>query len=290
MLCGSLLHVFNSCPDRDKAGAKQVFFQNLFAHKPGLRKNPVRPDEMVPGFASSPPPLQSFPFTTSHAAQNVNNALPPPAPVPFPNPPSILRHTSVSQPPDMVPTAPLVTVDTATPSPAVASTATKRVRYFVSLAKSFSQHVHDKPPLPPMPISIDNGLPHITFSLGWTHDGAELCGLMDTCGALNTGYLPFHQWIMSTNPEVVAEYLEFNAANPFEPVKLGGAIRDPEGFALEHHGNLSAFGNSSTSVTASFFGYSTATVAAHQLTHSFNWKLCLSSACCCLLLLLFLAL
>jgi hypothetical protein len=91
-----------------------------------------------------------------------------------------------------------------------------------------------------MPISIDNGLPHITFSLGQTHAGAELCGLMDTCGALNTGYLPFHQWIMSTNPEVVAEYLEFDDANPFEPVKLGGAIRDPAGLALEHHGDLTA--------------------------------------------------
>jgi hypothetical protein len=76
-----------------------------------------------------------------------------------------------------------------------------------------------------MPIAIGNGLPHITFRLGSASSNTVLQGLMDTCGALNTGYLPFHQWIMSEKPEIVAEYTEFNAHNPFEPVKLGGAIR-----------------------------------------------------------------
>jgi hypothetical protein len=93
-----------------------------------------------------------------------------------------------------------------------------------------------------MPITIDNGLPHITFTLGsdFTH-GLSLCGLMDTCSALNTGYLLFHQWVMSAAcPALVAEYLAFDAFNPFEPVKLGGTIRDPTDFDQTNHGNLTA--------------------------------------------------
>ena len=91
-----------------------------------------------------------------------------------------------------------------------------------------------------MPIAIDNGLPHLTFQLGSDDSSVHLQGLMDTCGALNTGYLPFHQWIMSEHPSLVAVYVEFNDTNPFEPVKLGGAIRDPDGFDSVTHGNLTA--------------------------------------------------
>jgi hypothetical protein len=63
---------------------------------------------------------------------------------------------------------------------------------------------------------------------------------MDTCGALNTGYLPFHQWLMTQHPEIVTEYIAFDEGNPFEPIKLGGAIRDPANFDGSTHGNLTA--------------------------------------------------
>jgi hypothetical protein len=98
-----------------------------------------------------------------------------------------------------------------------------------------------RPVLPPMPIAIDNGLPHITLDLG--SDPAvdpTLCGLMDTCGALNTGYLTFHLWLMSERPDLVVEFLSFDDSNPFEPIKLGGAIRDPSNFDATDHGNLTA--------------------------------------------------
>jgi hypothetical protein len=92
-----------------------------------------------------------------------------------------------------------------------------------------------------MPIAIDNGLPHITFNLGSTTDqDPTLCGLMDTCGALNTGYLPFHLWLKSERPDLVAEFISFDDTNPFEPIKLGGAIRDPADFVSSDHGNLTA--------------------------------------------------
>jgi hypothetical protein len=94
-----------------------------------------------------------------------------------------------------------------------------------------------------MPIAIDNGLPLLTLLLGLAapaHIWFPLVGLMDTCGALNTGYLPFHQWIMSERPLFVAKYLAFDDTNPFNPVKLGGAIRNPNNFDATNHGNLTA--------------------------------------------------
>jgi hypothetical protein len=92
-----------------------------------------------------------------------------------------------------------------------------------------------------MPIAINNGLPHIDVSLG--NDATLdpiLVGLMDTCGALNTGYLEFHLWVKSNRPDIVAEFISFDDANPFEPIKLGGAIRDPADFDASTHGQLTA--------------------------------------------------
>jgi hypothetical protein len=90
-----------------------------------------------------------------------------------------------------------------------------------------------------MSIAIDNGLPHITVSLGSdpTLD-PTLCSLMDTCGALNTGYLKFHLWLMSEWPDLVAKFISFDNANPFKPI--GGTIRDPSNFTAANHGTLSA--------------------------------------------------
>jgi hypothetical protein len=92
-----------------------------------------------------------------------------------------------------------------------------------------------------MPIAINNGLPHVEFNLGSdpTLD-PSLVGLMDTCGALNTGYLKFHLWLKSERPDLVAEFISFDDANPFEPIKLGGAISDPTDFDASDHGNLTA--------------------------------------------------
>ena len=45
--------------------------------------------------------------------------------------------------------------------------------------------------LPPMPVAIDNGLPHVCMPLGSQPDPSGdqfLEGLLDTCAALNTGY------------------------------------------------------------------------------------------------------
>jgi hypothetical protein len=44
----------------------------------------------------------------------------------------------------------------------------------------------------------------------------------------------------SVRPDIVAEFISFDDASPFEPIKLGGAIQDPAEFVSDDHGNLTA--------------------------------------------------
>ena len=247
MLCGSNEHVFSSCPRRNEPGAKESFFQNLFAHKPQLRKLPARPSEIIPGFIPQHP-TQAFPIilSTSHTPENnivSLNSLPPTSPNPFKTAPltTATERSSLTaiapaptQPPPAAP-APQATAPSTALSPAL-----KRTRFFVQTVQSFSHQINLPAVIPPMPIAIDNGLPHITLQLGTTSSSHALSGLMDTCGALNTGYLPYHQWVMASNPSLVSEYLEFDDTHPFEPIKLGGAIKNPDGFDSDIHGRLTA--------------------------------------------------
>jgi hypothetical protein len=219
MFCGDSNHVFRQCPDNSKDGASSIFYRNLFAHKPHLRKRPPLPQEILPPPTPGVPPTQSF-------VSGPTLSLPPAPAVPALLPPA---PSSVASPPPAV--LPLA------PSPS----SLKRIRYFLLNVKSFSTHLPTPAPiLPPMPIAIDNGLPHITFDLGAAPSLVELRGLMDTCGALNTGYLLFHLWLKSERPDLVADFVSFDDSNPFEPIKLGGAIRDPSDFVSADHGNLTA--------------------------------------------------
>ena len=183
-------------------GASTTFSKYLFAHKPHCRKKPPLPYEILPATPGTPV-TQSFPIP-AHLS---------------PLPPALTR-------PRPLPPRPPAAVG-------------KHARFFVQFVKSFSTHtLRSSPEITPiMPIAIDNGLPHITVSLSSdpTLD-PTLCGLMDTCGALNTGYLR----LMSERPDLVAEFISFNDANSFEPIKLGGAIRDPSNFDAADHGTLTA--------------------------------------------------
>jgi hypothetical protein len=102
-----------------------------------------------------------------------------------------------------------------------------------------------------MPIAVDNMLPVLSLALGLgATDNISLTGLCDSCGALNTGYTLFHQWIYATYPHLVAEYREFNDKNPFEPIKLLGAIRHPSDFNETDYGLLTAIIRYKTPYTA----------------------------------------
>ena len=78
-----------------------------------------------------------------------------------------------------------------------------------------------------MPLDLDNGLPGILIRCG-TEDKNEssfVC-LVDTCAAMNTGNLKVHQWIMTQYPEIVAEYVQYDDEQPFQPLKLECAVKD----------------------------------------------------------------
>jgi len=111
-----------------------------------------------------------------------------------------------------------------------------------------------------MPIDSQNELPHVRFPIGTTEDIVTIIGLYDTGAALNTGLLSYHKLIMKKQPELVAEYEEFNGSNPFDPIKLCGAITNPEMYDEQQHGVLTAviryrtpfvFSGSKTPVTLS---------------------------------------
>jgi hypothetical protein len=152
MFCGSSDHVYRLCSENGAPGASAIFYKNLFAHKPHLRKRPPLPSEMLP---TPSQPTQSF-ATPIH--------LPPPSPSP---------NSSVSS----LPPPPY-----GVPRPSALKPVDKRAQFFILIAKSLSVSIADPPPIrPPMPIAIDNGLPHITFDLGSDASvDPTLCGLMDT--------------------------------------------------------------------------------------------------------------
>ncbi len=233
MFCGDPNHVFKSCPANGQPGASAVFYKNLFAHKPHLRQREPRPDEMLP----ARPATQSFAAPAAGFAPPVQPSaagVPSDIGPPLPNASGASTNSALTSGSAIPP--PLLNLLPPTSSPP------KRARFFVQLVKSFQAYLPaPTPPLPPMPIAIDNGLPHITFNLGSNPEqDPTLCGLMDTCGALNTGYLPFHLWLKSVRPDIVADFVSFDDSNPFEPIKLGGAICDPAEFVSNDHGNLTA--------------------------------------------------
>ena len=143
--------------------------------------------------------------------------------------------------------APVLPPNITTPPPAPSLLAPlpsslKKTRFCLLHVESSSTFLPAPAPvLPPIPIAIDsNGLPHIGFDPGALSSLVELCCLLDKCSALNTGYLLFHLWLKSKRPDLVAEFISFDDANPFEHIKLGGAIRDPSGINSSDHGNLTA--------------------------------------------------
>ena len=87
-----------------------------------------------------------------------------------------------------------------------------------------------------MPISSNNKLPHIAFPIGKSKGAASITALYDTGGALNTGNIHLHNVIRKKTAAAVARYEEFNGTNPFDPIKLCGAILDPSDYNAEKHG------------------------------------------------------
>ena len=70
-----------------------------------------------------------------------------------------------------------------------------------------------------MPLDVDNGLPGVELWLG-TKEDDEICVIcyLDSCAAMDTGNIRVHQWLMTQHPSIVAEYIQYNDAHPFQPL------------------------------------------------------------------------
>ena len=92
-----------------------------------------------------------------------------------------------------------------------------------------------------MPIKSQNELPHLFFPIGLPSElPGEISALYDTGAALNTGYLAYHQHIHRLAPDLVHSYESFDGPEPFDPIRLTGAICDPAAYSSHTHGVLSA--------------------------------------------------
>ena len=230
--CGAPDHnSFRACPRNADADIKKGFFLELFAHKPRYRLNSEQKQaarnshSRQPALSPYAPPTATPPVTTgyhNYSTIDHNSAASsqksPPAPNPiYPLPPY----------PTTLPIPPTLNPDT-----------NKRTRYYVTTARSCSalSSIH----APPMPIAIDNGFPYLTVDLGDSQSTVSLSGLFDTCGSLNTGYLPFHAWIASQHPHIVDDFCYSDGTAPFDPVKLEGAVSAHDSGVKSTHGLLTA--------------------------------------------------
>ena len=91
-----------------------------------------------------------------------------------------------------------------------------------------------------MPITSSNDLPHCSLILGKGRSKCLLSVLFDTGAALTTGYLPFHKHLIAQNSSAVHSFEEFDGPNPFDPIKLTGAITNTSDYNADKHGILSA--------------------------------------------------
>ena len=72
-----------------------------------------------------------------------------------------------------------------------------------------------------MPLDIDNGLLeiHIRFVTSDTNE-ATFFTRVNSCVGMNVGNPKLHQWIITTNPDIVESYIQFDYENHFDPIHL----------------------------------------------------------------------
>ena len=80
---------------------------------------------------------------------------------------------------------------------------------------------------PQIPLDVDNKLPGIELWFG-TSDENEVGFLchMDTCAVMNTDNLAVHQWLITTQPHMIVEYIQFDDSHSFEPLQLHCTVED----------------------------------------------------------------
>ena len=76
-----------------------------------------------------------------------------------------------------------------------------------------------------MPLAVSNGLDAAEFWLGDISKTKLPCRFhMNSCRIINTVNLLSHQWLMTKYPDIVHHHEKFVDSNPFEPIRLEGAL------------------------------------------------------------------
>ena len=77
-------------------------------------------------------------------------------------------------------------------------------------------------------MALDNGLPGVVLRIGKinNYDTISFLAHVDTCATMNTGKLLLHKYIMTKHPSLVAEFIQYDNVEPFDPIILQCAVTD----------------------------------------------------------------
>ncbi|MGH3623045.1 MAG: hypothetical protein ACRDQ5_14825, partial [Sciscionella sp.] len=218
MNCGDPQHNFRACPSRSAPDAESRFFHNLHAHKPHLCKRRIRGNGGGPEHRKLSPPSAPSYYARAPPPMLANTAsYAPPffAPPPYATPP---LQT-------VIPTQSTVRDPAEQRQPYGRSSSSKKYKIMPAIVRVLKQRTN---PHRPMPISVQNGMPTTLFDIGKTTDEICLTMMVDTGAGVNTGWKPYHRWIMQEHPELVHSYEECDGDNPFDPLRLQGALREDD--------------------------------------------------------------
>jgi hypothetical protein len=216
--CGDSTHQYKDCKLNRTEPTHSLFTKNFLARYPDKRKYPPRPEE-VTTLVAIPPPNPTNPSILRNPASS-----------------GIGRGAGANLP------AWMTRREGPTPPPEEAEASTKKVRLCTVFVKILQQSASSpRPRVAPFPIRINNLMPAITFDLGPSPASAvSLVCLYDTCAAVCSGNLLFHQWVITSHPDLVHSFEQFDDSNPFEAIKLVGALKDPADFDVDTYGQLTA--------------------------------------------------
>ena len=79
-----------------------------------------------------------------------------------------------------------------------------------------------------MPMDLDKSLPGVVIWIVKTNndDTIRFLDHANTCATRNKGNVLFHEYIIKKNPSLVIEFIQYNNAEPFDPILLQCAVTD----------------------------------------------------------------
>ena len=221
--CGETSHwrFKQDCKLATDKEAKNKFWKNLWINRPHTKKR-IDSTKNLSKYQSSPalhttstlPPSPTNPPPTApDSRQGLGRGIDANRPAWMTNPDKVRFR---DEPDDAIPNQKIKRELPASPE----------ARLWITSA-SLLQHSHNNP-IRPMPLDLDNGLPGVVIRFATPSNiestaPAFLCHL-DSCAGMNTGNLTIHQYIITKHPSIVAEYIQFDDNNPFDPIRLECAV------------------------------------------------------------------